>query len=70
MVFQVFCKRLRAYRKLKQMNQREFAEQMGISVALVGGWERGTIEPTTVQIDKIMKILSVSRQELGLDDTE
>ena len=64
----VFTKRLRAYRKLKHLTQQEFALMMGVSVALVGGWERGTREPTNEQVKKIMTILQVTHEELGISD--
>jgi DNA-binding transcriptional regulator YiaG len=41
---------------------------MGVSVALVGGWERGTREPTNEQVKKIMAILQVTHEELGISD--
>ena len=66
MVLDTFTKRLRAYRKLKHMTQQDFARELGVSVAIVGGWERGTREPTETQVEKIMGILQVTREELGL----
>ena len=66
MVLDTFTKRLRAYRKLKHFTQQEFARVMGVSVAIVGGWERGTREPTDAQVQKIMSILKVTREDLGL----
>ncbi len=66
MVLDTFTKRLRAYRKLKHMTQQDFAQVLGVSVAIVGGWERGTREPTEAQVEKIMGILQVTREDLGL----
>lgn len=61
-----FVRRLRAYRKLKQYTQQEFAEQIGVSVALIGGLERGTRRPSERDVERIMAVLQVSRTDLGL----
>lgn len=61
-----FVRRLRAYRKLKQYTQQEFAAQLGVSVALVGGLERGTRRPSERDVERIMAVLQVSRADLGL----
>ena len=66
MVSDTFTKRLRAYRKLKQLTQQEFAAALGVSVAIVGGFERGTREPSDAQIHKMVSLLQVSKQDLGL----
>lgn len=65
MVPDSFTKRLRAYRKLKHLTQAEFAAALGVSVAIIGGLERGTRNPTETQLQKIEEILVVSRQDLG-----
>lgn len=66
MVLDTFSKRLRAYRKLKHLTQNEFANVMGVSKAVVGGWERGTREPTEAQFEEMMRVLNVTRDDLGL----
>ncbi|MCY0876197.1 MAG: helix-turn-helix transcriptional regulator [Firmicutes bacterium] len=67
MVLDVFAKRLRAYRKLKSLTQEEFAQAMGVSVAVAGGWERGTRTPTDQQVRSMEELFQVNRKELGLD---
>lgn len=57
-------KRLRAYRKLKNLTQQELAEILGISIAIVGGIERGTREPSKDVLSKISRGLGVTEQEL------
>ncbi len=64
---ELFAKRLRAYRKLKQMTQLEFATTLGVSVAIVGGLERGTRTPDPVLIKRIEMVLQVTDFDLGLE---
>ncbi len=64
---EIFTKRLRAYRKLKHLTQQEFAEAIGVSVAVVGGLERGTRIPSENQLTKIVTVLQVSRTDLGIE---
>ena len=65
----LFTRRLRAYRRLKQLTQQELAAAIGISVAIVGGMERGTRMPNDMTIKKLIAVLDVSRSELGLEET-
>ncbi|WP_380025787.1 helix-turn-helix domain-containing protein [Effusibacillus consociatus] len=57
-------KRLRAYRKLKNLTQQELADLLGISIAIVGGIERGTREPSKDVLARISRILGVTEEEL------
>lgn len=57
-------KRLRAYRKLKNLTQQELADLLGISIAIVGGIERGTREPSKDVLAKISRVLGVTEDEL------
>ncbi len=59
-----FGRRLRAYRKLKHWTQTELAYRVGVSIAIVGGLERGTRQPTIVQMQRIMNVLQVTEQDL------
>lgn len=67
MLSDTFTKRLRAYRKLKNMTQRDLADALGVSVAIVGALERGTRIPNEMQLQQIARVLQVSRGELGVD---
>jgi transcriptional regulator with XRE-family HTH domain len=70
-VLDVFGRRLRAYRKLKHWTQVELAEKVGVSVAIIGGLERGTRHPTKALLDRLCEVLQVSPAELlGEDSTE
>ncbi len=64
----MFARRMRAYRKLKQLTQQELAAVLGVSVAIVGGMERGTRLPSDAIIQKLLTVLDVSRVELGLEE--
>lgn len=67
-----FGRRLRAYRKLKRWTQMELANQMGVSVAIIGGLERGTRTPTRKTLARLEDVLDVTRSELfgGESDDE
>lgn len=49
------------------MTQYEFAQALGVSVAIVGGLERGTRTPDPGLIRKIETILQVTSADLGLE---
>ncbi|OFW81978.1 MAG: transcriptional regulator [Alicyclobacillus sp. RIFOXYA1_FULL_53_8] len=62
-----FGRRLRAYRKLKHWTQSELADQIGVSIAIIGSLERGTRMPTQEQLQRITRVLQVTEQELSWD---
>ena len=65
----MFGRRLRAYRKLKHWTQAELADRSGVSVAIIGGLERGTRTPAPHLVEKLTELLNVSEAELyGEDD--
>ncbi|WP_346770212.1 helix-turn-helix domain-containing protein [Alicyclobacillus mali (ex Roth et al. 2021)] len=59
-----FGRRLRAFRKLKQMTQADLARALGVSLATIGGIERGTRQPTEHLVHAIASALSVDAWEL------
>lgn len=59
-----FGRRVRAYRKLKQMTQADLAAEVGASVAVIGGLERGTRTPTADMVRILMRVLNVEEHEL------
>lgn len=65
-----FGRRLRAYRKLKRWTQMELADHMGVSVAIIGGLERGTRTPSRQTLARLEQVLDVSRSELFGGETE
>jgi transcriptional regulator with XRE-family HTH domain len=64
----VFGRRLRAYRKLKHWTQAELAETIGVSIAIIGGLERGTRMPTPAVMGNIIRVLHVTEEELFGED--
>lgn len=60
-----FGKRLRAYRKLKRWTQARLAEKVGVSVAIIGGLERGVRSPSNDLVRKLMEVLDVTELELN-----
>ncbi|RXT09032.1 helix-turn-helix domain-containing protein [Ammoniphilus sp. CFH 90114] len=56
--------RIRAFRKLKGYTQQEFAEKMGVSVALLGSVERGMKEPSEMMMKRIGELLGIELSEL------
>ena len=57
-------KRLRAYRKLKNLTQQELADKLHVSIAIVGAIERGTRLPSKDLLLSIHEVLGVTEQEL------
>lgn len=60
----VFGRKLRAYRKLKNFTQVELADELGVSVAIIGSLERGTRTPSPQLVKAIAQILQVTEDEL------
>ena len=57
-------KRLRAYRKLKNLTQQELADKLHVSIAIVGAIERGTRMPSKELLRSIHEVLGVTEEEL------
>nr|NNM89869.1 helix-turn-helix transcriptional regulator [Bacilli bacterium] len=64
MLPQNFAKRLRGFRKLKNMTQHELAESVEMPVSVIGKLERGTRLPNDQQKIRIAKALHVTVEEL------
>jgi transcriptional regulator with XRE-family HTH domain len=58
------AQRIRAFRKLKGFTQTELAEQLDVSIAVLGAIERGTRKPDSKIIDKISEVLHIDPEEL------
>ena len=56
--------RIRAFRKLKGYTQQQFAEQLGISVAVLGSIERGMKDPTERMLRQIAALLQIDSKDL------
>lgn len=59
-----YGRRIRAFRKLKRIQQVEFAKRIGVSTTLLGRMERGEKIPTAEQLQKIADELQIDVQEL------
>lgn len=56
--------RIRAFRKLKGFTQQELADQLGVSVAVLGAIERGTRRADSKMLENISSTLDISIEEL------
>ena len=56
--------RLKQLRKTLNLKQREFAEKIGVTTGVVGGWESGSNKPGDARIDKICYTFKVRRDWL------
>ncbi|MET3291396.1 XRE family transcriptional regulator [Brevibacillus fluminis] len=56
--------RIRSFRKLKGYTQQTLAEEMGVSLSVVGSLERGTRKPAESILRKIAITLQVDYEEL------
>ena len=59
-----FGRRVRAFRKLKRLQQADLAKRLSISSSLLGRIERGERVPDIELIEKIAEQLEVNIQEL------
>jgi transcriptional regulator with XRE-family HTH domain len=58
-------RRVRAFRKLKGYTQQQLADQIGISLAVLGAVERGNRRLDDQILNKIASVLEVSVEELS-----
>ena len=59
-----YGRRIRAFRKLKRIQQTEFAKRINISVTTLGRIERGEKMPTEETIQTIADALAIDIKEL------
>lgn len=60
----LYGRRIRAFRKLKRVQQVEFAKRLSISTTILGRIERGEKEPTEEMLLKIAQELQIDIHEL------
>lgn len=60
------AKRIRAFRKLKGFTQEQLAEQLGVSLDVLGAIERGNRRVEDQILNKIADVLGISLAELGM----
>ena len=63
-----FGRRVRYFRKLRNLSQDELAELCGLHRTYIGSVERGERNITLLNADKIANALSVNLAELVTDD--
>lgn len=56
--------RIRKYREQRGLNQKEFAQQIGVSNSRVSNWEQGINRPDADILADICRVLEVSPSEL------
>ena len=57
-------RRIRAFRKLKGLTQKDLAEKLGVSLSFLGEVERGVREPSIKFLSDIAKVLDIQVEEL------
>ena len=65
-----FAKKLAKLRKDKDLTQEDLAKRIGVGVAQMRRYEKGTSSPTLEIIKNIAKTLGVSTDELIFDENE
>ncbi|MFC3040956.1 helix-turn-helix domain-containing protein [Virgibacillus xinjiangensis] len=63
-------RRVRGFRKLKGYTQQEFAEELDVSIAVLGSLERGTRKPTKELMEQIAHTLAITTDELQESDNQ
>ena len=59
-----YGRRIRAFRKLKRLQQAQLAKQIGMSTTILGRIERGEKMPSPEQLQKIATELQIDIKEL------
>lgn len=59
-----YGRRIRAFRKLKRIQQTGLAKRIGISVTILGRIERGEKQPSQEQLQSIADVFDIDIQEL------
>ncbi|HET7615312.1 MAG TPA: helix-turn-helix transcriptional regulator [Bacillales bacterium] len=67
---EMWGRKIRAFRKLKGYTQESLADELDVSVSVIGEIERGNRFPSKKILTQISKILGVSVDELTPDDAE
>ncbi|AHD07608.1 helix-turn-helix transcriptional regulator [Paenibacillus larvae] len=58
------AQRIRAFRKLKGYTQNELADEIGVSISVLGSIERGTRSADLKILQKISDVLKIELEEL------
>ncbi|WP_054951033.1 helix-turn-helix domain-containing protein [Numidum massiliense] len=60
----IIGRRIRAFRRLKGYTQQQLADELGMSVAIVGAVERGTRTASQQLLAQIATVLHITVEEL------
>jgi transcriptional regulator with XRE-family HTH domain len=63
-------KQIRDLREAAGMTQMDLAVQMGVTIATVSNWERGTSEPFARHLLKLARLFNVSPFDIVLPEIE
>lgn len=55
---------IRELRTAAQMTQRQVADGVGVTIATVANWERGTYEPRAFQLRALAKLFGVCMEDI------
>ena len=61
--------RIRYFRHLRKLSQEQLALQAGINPAFLGHLERGLKSPTITTLEKLVKALDITFEELFAEET-
>ena len=65
----LICERVRHYRMLRKMEQKQLATELNITANAVSNWEAGRSRPDVSLLPELCRILGISIYELyGLQD--
>ena len=64
-----FGENLKYYRKINNINQKDFAKRINTTQQRVSEWECNKVEPSLYNIVRILKVFQISFEEL-IDDIE
>lgn len=59
-----FGENLKYYRKINNINQKEFAKQLSTTQQRVSEWECNKVEPSLYNIVRILRVFQISFEEL------
>lgn len=63
-------RRIKGFRKLRGYTQVEFAEELDVSMAVVGKVERGTVQASEALLETIVAKLEITKEELILESDD
>ncbi|BFL47746.1 XRE family transcriptional regulator [Lactonifactor longoviformis] len=68
--FKLLGKKLKSLRKEKMLTLQQLSERSGISTGYISKIERGAVNPSVKNIQKLCFVLDITANELMIDETE